>query len=564
MATTYTAVTSGNWSDTVTTWGGVAYSGNDSYTTLLLHLNSDFNDNGVSAGQTGTHPATLSGSPPTINTSTYKFAAGSGYFLGSSSQQATYADSADWHFGSGNFTIDLWAKITSSQYAGILWSGYDDSNDDNFGILPYTDNHIYGYIYVGLTKYTATSPTISDYSIWHHIALVRYTSGGTDYIVTFLDGVPGTPTVVTGSVNTANYALYLGRCYAASALYYTGYIDEVRISKGIARWTSNFSASLPSQAYGGTSYPFQMATDDIVNIPNYTVTITGNAPQTGTGAVTVYNNGTLINAFNQTTGSYGAIVADLSTNGTVEFNANCVLRCQSIDLDTTGIVQKLSVTTAEKVLGQLNPSSGTTPTAVYTVPATKSTIVTTITICNSNASATTFRLSVMPSGTSDDPKNYLYWDYPIEGNITVRLDNLMLTLATGDVVNVCAGSANLSFAVFGSESPYYSNKVLGQSNPSATTLTAAYTINAPAISTVVSSMFICNRSATATTFRISVAVAGAGDANRQYLFYDYPLEGNMTVRLDNSRFTLAVTDVIRVYATLATLSFNIFGSERYT
>ena len=105
-------------------------------------------------------------------------------------------------------------------------------------------------------------------------------------------------------------------------------------------------------------------------------------------------------------------------------------------------------------------------------------------------------------------------------------------------------------------------KVLAQTNPTAANLTDSYTVTAPVLSTVVTTITVCNRSATATAFRISVAVAGAGDDNKMYLFYDYPIEGNMTVRLDNLRLTLNVTDVIRVYATLATLSFNIFGSER--
>ena len=104
-------------------------------------------------------------------------------------------------------------------------------------------------------------------------------------------------------------------------------------------------------------------------------------------------------------------------------------------------------------------------------------------------------------------------------------------------------------------------KVLAQSKPTAANLTDAYTV--PALtSTVVSTILVCNQSAVATTFRISVAKAGAGDTPAQYLYYDYPIEGNITVRLDKLQLTLATTDVVRVYNTLATLSFNIFGSEK--
>jgi len=103
------------------------------------------------------------------------------------------------------------------------------------------------------------------------------------------------------------------------------------------------------------------------------------------------------------------------------------------------------------------------------------------------------------------------------------------------------------------------NKVLGQSDPLATTLTNIYTVPG-ATSTIVSSIMVCNRSAIATAFRISVAVAGAADSTKQYLYYDIAITGNNSFSAILG-LTLATTDVVRVYATLATLSFNIFGVE---
>jgi len=102
-------------------------------------------------------------------------------------------------------------------------------------------------------------------------------------------------------------------------------------------------------------------------------------------------------------------------------------------------------------------------------------------------------------------------------------------------------------------------KVLGQSAPSATTLTDVYTVPS-ATSAVVSTITVCNRSGTATSFRISVAPAGAGDTVAHYLYYDVVIEGNDTFAATLG-LTLALTDKVRVYATLATLSFSVFGSE---
>lgn len=101
-------------------------------------------------------------------------------------------------------------------------------------------------------------------------------------------------------------------------------------------------------------------------------------------------------------------------------------------------------------------------------------------------------------------------------------------------------------------------KVLAQSFPSATTLTNIYTV--PALtSAAVSSITVCNTSV-ATSFRISIAVAGAADASKQYLFFDTPIAATSTVTIVIG-ITLAASDVIRVYATLATCIFNVFGAE---
>jgi hypothetical protein len=102
-------------------------------------------------------------------------------------------------------------------------------------------------------------------------------------------------------------------------------------------------------------------------------------------------------------------------------------------------------------------------------------------------------------------------------------------------------------------------KVLGQSAPVATTLTDLYTVPA-STSTTVSTLVVANRSATATTFRISIAVANAADDVKQYIFYDQLIDGGSSFTATMG-VTLAATDRIRVYATLATLSFSAFGVE---
>ena len=97
---------------------------------------------------------------------------------------------------------------------------------------------------------------------------------------------------------------------------------------------------------------------------------------------------------------------------------------------------------------------------------------------------------------------------------------------------------------------------LAQIAPAATTLTLAYTVLAGKQSTV--EAVICNRGAAATV-RLSHAIAGAADAVAQYLLYDYAIaagESKVT-----ARFTMNEADLLRVYASTATVTFNINGIE---
>lgn len=102
-------------------------------------------------------------------------------------------------------------------------------------------------------------------------------------------------------------------------------------------------------------------------------------------------------------------------------------------------------------------------------------------------------------------------------------------------------------------------KVLGQNNPSATTNTDIYTVPSSK-SAVISTLVVCNRSSTATSFRVAIRPAGATIASQMYIYYDCPILGNDTF-CATIGITLATTDVVTVYSTLSTLSFNLFGEE---
>lgn len=101
-------------------------------------------------------------------------------------------------------------------------------------------------------------------------------------------------------------------------------------------------------------------------------------------------------------------------------------------------------------------------------------------------------------------------------------------------------------------------KVLGQVEPTAATNTTLYTVPA-ATSTVCSTLVICNLGASAT-FRVAVRPAGATLEDKHYIIYNNFVNASDSIFLTLG-ITLAATDVITVYSSSASVSFNLYGSE---
>ena len=101
-----------------------------------------------------------------------------------------------------------------------------------------------------------------------------------------------------------------------------------------------------------------------------------------------------------------------------------------------------------KVLGQANPAA-TTLTSLYTVPASTSTVASTLTVCNIGVS-TTVRVAVRPAGAGIANQHYIIYEATVNSNDTLFF-TLGLSLATTDVVSVYAGTANVSFNLYGTE-----------------------------------------------------------------------------------------------------------------
>ncbi len=104
-----------------------------------------------------------------------------------------------------------------------------------------------------------------------------------------------------------------------------------------------------------------------------------------------------------------------------------------------------------------------------------------------------------------------------------------------------------------------SRKVLGQSYPSATTLTTLYTVPTNT-ETVVSSLVICNQSGVADTVRVAIRPDDEAIATKHYIYYGLSMPANDTFVM-TAGLTFDAGDIVSVYSTNGTCSFSLYGQE---
>ncbi len=174
-------------------------------------------------------------------------------------------DHMDLDFGTGDFTIEMWAYRTANTYYGTLFYG-TYGGEFSLIVAPTTGLVVLNYRSSGGTQANISTGVTFPLTTWQHVVVQRR---GTNFEF-YLDGVLGNTTAITGGASsTVNSAgdFYLGRTNASSALTWAGYIDELRITKGVARYPTAFTP------------PAQPNCDSVV--PGNIVAIPGTSPLTG-------------------------------------------------------------------------------------------------------------------------------------------------------------------------------------------------------------------------------------------------------------------------------------------
>lgn len=243
--------------------------GLDSNVVLLLHADNVGNGNFVDSSFSSKQVNSVGG---IVSSEIAKFGLGSIYFDGID-DFLELLDSLDWFFFDQDLTIDLWvrfAELPSNGSAVKLISQWQDTSNLQYAYL-YKDVGIFQSIFA--VQFAAQSLVYVEgdinsivIDVWYHLAYVRF---GNNFSV-YLGGLKVGEVVDSDSLPDMAGNLFIGQ-NGNSIQYFKGYIDELRISKGVARWTGNFTP--PIEPY---STPIPTPT------PTPTATQT---PDTGTSTV---------------------------------------------------------------------------------------------------------------------------------------------------------------------------------------------------------------------------------------------------------------------------------------
>lgn len=220
----------------------------DGYTVALLHM--DGADTSTTFTDESGKTWTANGNAQ-IDTAQSVFGGASGFFDGTG-DFLTAADSDDFQLDAGSdsnaWTIDFRARLNGDPGTAVMGFVQQRFGNDDFWSFYLNNNNL---------QWTVRESAINIVNIqnawnpatatWYHIALVK--NGTTGYLM-FVDGVQvGSTQTDVSTIPNFSGGIRIARHTNVSGVNndFNGWIDEFRISKGIARWTANFTP--PTSAY---------------------------------------------------------------------------------------------------------------------------------------------------------------------------------------------------------------------------------------------------------------------------------------------------------------------------
>jgi len=171
-----------------------------------------------------------------ISTAQSKFGGSSIAFDGSG-DNLTVPDNGSFTMGTADFTVECWVRLANTSHIGAFITTAEPTDFQGFFL-----GHVNGTLYflANATGASSWDVTLAAGSIavnsWTHVAGVRF--GNT--FASYVNGVQVATTTSSISLANSNNILHVGRRQNVNQ-YLNGYIDDLRITKGVARYTANFT-----------------------------------------------------------------------------------------------------------------------------------------------------------------------------------------------------------------------------------------------------------------------------------------------------------------------------------
>jgi hypothetical protein len=217
---------------------------------VTLLLNGDGANGSTTFTDLSSSPKTITNTGSiSVDTTTKKYGTGSISFQGVAGSKLTLPANTGFSFGTGNFTIEFWLKTTDAgAYKGTVNDIIYHADPNNF-LLMLNDSPAQGKLTFWMTnaRLCASATTVIT-GAWFHIAMVR---DSTTTVKMFVNGsLDASATISASTVFGSGTGLIIGNQTGfANGRQLIGNIDDIRITKGIARYTANFTpptASFPT------------------------------------------------------------------------------------------------------------------------------------------------------------------------------------------------------------------------------------------------------------------------------------------------------------------------------
>ena len=253
-------------------------------------------------------------------TSIKKLGSASAYFDGVNDYLSLLNNTA-WDFGAGDYTVEAWVYLTAFPTGGnwaTIVSWHTSGSNIGWRLVVGETGMLHFSTDAGATNGFFTNAGVITLGKWHHVAAVGYNGASLGFVDGTLFGNRS-----SHSMGVANTPLRIGST-DGSNWFFAGYIDELRVTKGVARYTKNFTPSASN-----FPYPSNAGASDEISEVTGASGVYQNAPTRGLDRLVACDESSTSTGFNGST-QYVTLSQPALSAGISEFTVAAWVRPEAL------------------------------------------------------------------------------------------------------------------------------------------------------------------------------------------------------------------------------------------